>query len=78
MFKNSLQKKLRARFYITPKFGIEFDGVLIQCDKGEDGYSVFADVIAYPEESQPTPLKGDLYLRNGDIAFAQLVHNADN
>jgi hypothetical protein len=73
MFKNSLQKKLRSRFYVTPKFGIDFQGILIQCDKGEGGYSVFADVVAYPEESEPQPIKGELYIRNSEVAFTQLV-----
>lgn len=73
MFKNSLQKKLRSRFHVTPKFGLDFSGVLIQCDKGEDGYSVFADVVAYPEQADPEPIKGDVYVRNSQVAYSQLV-----
>lgn len=73
MFKNSMQKKLRSRFHITPDTGFDFEGILIQCDGGVDGYSVFADVIAYPEQAAPETIKGELYIRNSRVVFSQLV-----
>lgn len=75
MFKNSIQKKLRSRFYVTPKFGFgpDIEGILIASDKGESGYSVFTDVTAYPDEGNPEKIKGDLYVMNGHIACSQLV-----
>ena len=73
MFKNSLQKKLRSRFYVTPKSGLEFSGVLVKCDRGEDGYSVFVDAVAYPDNANPEPLAGEVYVLNAHIAYSQLV-----
>jgi hypothetical protein len=70
-----MQKKLRSRFYVTPKdgYGIDFDGVLIACDKGEAGYSVFVDVVAYPDQADAEKIKGEFYIMNGHVACSQLV-----
>lgn len=75
MFKNAMQKKLRKRFYVTPKdgYGIDFDGILIACDKGEDGYSVFINVVVHPDQAEPEELKGEYYIMNGHVACSQLV-----
>lgn len=73
MFKNAMQKKLRQRFYVTLKAGIPFDGVLIHSDKGDDGHSVYADVVAYPEGDNAQQVKGELYVPNTNIAYSQLV-----
>jgi hypothetical protein len=78
MFKNSIQKKLRSRFFVTPKSGIVFDGVLISSDRGEHGYSVFVDVVAYPDQANPERIKGELYILNANIAYSQLVSHADD
>lgn len=75
MFKNAMQKKLRQHFYVTPKegYGVDFDGVLIACDKGGDGYSVFTNVIAHPDGADPQEIKGEFYIMNGHVACSQLV-----
>lgn len=73
MFKNSMQKKLRSRFHITPDIGADFDGILTKCDWGDDGYSVFADVIVYPDGADPEKVEGDVYIKNSRVLYSQLV-----
>ncbi|BCP41440.1 hypothetical protein MINTMi27_15330 [Mycobacterium intracellulare] len=66
--KNLIQKKLRTRFHVTPKVGMQFSGVLV----GEDSsYAVFADVVAYPENASPEKCSGDIYIRHDNVAYVQ-------
>lgn len=78
MFKNAMQKKLRQRFFVTPKEGVHFSGVLIECDRDEDGFSVFTDVKVHVESQQPASAQGETYIRNSHIAYCQLVPNVDS
>lgn len=66
--KNLIQKKLRTRFHVTPKVGLQFSGVLIAEDST---YATFADVEVYPEASPPEKCSGELYIRHENVAYAQ-------
>jgi len=68
--KNLIQKRLRTRFHVTPRVGVQFSGVLIAEDSQ---YAVFADVVAYPEGGNPERAEGDLYIRHANIAYVQTV-----
>jgi hypothetical protein len=71
--KDALQKKLRQRFFVTPKSGLNFTGILIECDRREDGLEVYADVQVYPPDSNPEPVEGTTYIRHHNVAYAQLL-----
>lgn len=77
--KNALQKRLRQRFFVTPCSGLNFSGVLIESDRSETGYEVYADVIAYPPDSNPEAVEGLTYIRHANVAYVQEVppENAD-
>ena len=70
MFRNAFQKKLSQRFFVTPKSGVNFSGVLVKCDKGSDGHSVFADVKVHVE-GRTESATGTLYIRNDNVAYCQ-------
>ena len=72
--KNLIQQKLRTRFHVTPKVGLSFEGVLLAED---DTYAVFADVVAFPEDSGPEKCDGELYIRHANVAYIQTVKRAD-
>lgn len=70
-----LDTMLRKRFHVTPKVGLQFSGVLLDEDNER---SVWADVIAYPEDTDPQRTEGYLYLRHTNLAYMQTVPpNAD-
>lgn len=66
--KNLIQRKLRTRFHVTPRSGVQFSGVLIAEDAR---YAVFADVVAYPDDASLERVEGDLYIRHENIAYVQ-------
>lgn len=72
--KNLIQKRLCTRFHVTPKVGINFEGVLLQED---ETYAVFADVVAFPEDASPEKCDGELYIRHSNIAYVQTVTHAN-
>lgn len=65
-----LDTMLRKRFHVTPKAGLQFSGVLLDED---DTRSVWASVIAYPEDADPQRTDGYLYLRHANLAYIQTV-----
>ena len=71
MFKDALQKRLRRRFFVTPKSGLNFAGVLTEYDKGEFGYQVYSDVMVYPPDSNPEPVEGVTFIRHANVAYVQ-------
>lgn len=71
MFKTSLQKRLLQRFFVTPKSGVNFSGVLIHADKNEHGQTVFADVKVHMAGEEPDPAIGHTYIFNSNIAYVQ-------
>jgi hypothetical protein len=73
MFKNALQKRLRQRFFVTPTSGLNFAGVLTECDRDEFGYEVYQDVVVYPPDSSPEPVEGVTFIRHRNVAYAQLL-----
>lgn len=73
IFKNALRKRIRQRFFVTPRSGLNFSGVLVEFDRSENGYEVYADVVAYPPDSNPEPAKGLTYIRHSNVAYVQEV-----
>ena len=73
MFKNAMQKRLRQRFFVTPKSGLNFAGVLTEYDRDENGYAVYADCVVYPPDSTPEPVEGTTFIRHANVAYAQLL-----
>lgn len=73
--KNLIQRRLRTRFHVTPRVGMQFSGVLVAEDSV---YAVFADVIAYPDESSPEKVAGELFIRHNNLAYVQTVTHADD
>lgn len=73
--KNLIQKKLRNRFHITPRVGMQFSGVLVAEDSQ---YMQFADVVAYPDDGSPERVNGELYIRHTNVAYVQTVPYADD
>lgn len=74
--KDSIQKHLRERFYVTPKAGLNFSGVLI--DKCKN-YYVFADGKVHPADgSNPQALVGDVYIECENVAYLQRLPNANS
>lgn len=76
-YKNSIQKHLRERFFVTPKVGHNFSGVLISSCKE---YHVFADVTVYPPETDPQQANGEIYIKHspdgGNVAYCQRLPHA--
>lgn len=72
--KNLIQRRLRERFHVTPQVGTQFSGVLIAEDHT---YAVFASVVAYPDESAPEKVDGDLYVRHNNISYLQRLPDAN-
>ncbi len=68
MFNNSIKEHLCARFYVTPKTGHNFDGVLIQSDRG---YYVFADINVYPTGAESQKAQGELWIEKSNVAYLQ-------
>ena len=76
MFRKSLIRKcLRERFFVTPRYGDSFSGVLMAHDRA---HAVFTDVKVFPEGSNPEPVAGDVYIRHANIAYMQRLPNADD
>lgn len=76
IFNNSIAQHVCERFYVTPKTGQHFDGVLTQSDKA---YYVFADVKARPVDDDPQPVVGELWIEKSNVAYLQrLPHHADD
>lgn len=75
MFSNdSVQKHLRERFYVTPKAGLNFSGVLItKCKR----YYVFADGKIHPDDGNPQPVVGEIYIERDNVAYLQRLPNVD-
>lgn len=71
---NLIQQKLRERFHVTPKVGTQFSGVLISEDRL---YSVFADVIAYPDDGNPEKIAGEIYMPQDNVAYLQRLLDAN-
>lgn len=71
MFKNLIQRKLRARLLVTLHSGTHFSGVLLTHDKGEEGYSTFGDVKLHLPDKEPQSAQGELYVRNSKIEYWQ-------
>lgn len=67
--KNSVQRKLRNRFHVTPIKGLEFEGILIDSCRE---YHVFAKVTAYPDDV-PQSVDGELYIERSNVAYMQLL-----
>lgn len=65
---------LRERFHVTPKVGVQFSGVLVAEDRIR---SVYADVVAYPEDGVPEKVQGETYLRHDNLSYVQRLINAD-
>jgi len=53
---------------------MQFSGVLVAEDSV---YAVFADVVAYPDESSPEKVAGELFIRHSNVAYVQTVTHAD-
>lgn len=73
---NLIQEKLRQRFHVTPKHGLQFSGVLIAEDPE---YAVFADVVVYLDDDTPQKADGEeVYIRHSNVAYVQrLTPHAD-
>jgi hypothetical protein len=69
--KTSLQKRVLQRFFVTPKAGVNFSGVLIHADSSDRGQSVFADVKIHMPGENPEPVVGHTYIPNSNIAYVQ-------
>ena len=73
MFKTAFQKKVHNRFFVTPKVGLNFSGVLVKAGRAEKDWSTFVDVKAHLPNSSPEPLEGDMLIQNSNIAYAQII-----
>jgi hypothetical protein len=68
------KKKLRHRFFVTVRVGHNFAGVLLAEDRDQ---AVFGGVTVYPPETEPEKVVGDVYIRHDNVAYTQLVPDAD-
>ena len=71
--KDAVERRLRQRFFVTPKVGLNFAGVLTEYDKSEKGYQVYRDVVIYPPDSNPEPAEGETFIRHTNVACQQLL-----
>lgn len=71
MFKTSLQKRVHQRFFVTPKSGVNFSGVLLSADKDERGQTVFTDVKVHMPGEDPEACLGYTFIPNSNIAYVQ-------
>jgi len=77
LFKNSIQQHVRERFFVTPKVGMNFSGVLYSTCKH---YHVFVDVKIHPPDDKPQEVAGQLFIQhgqNGNVAYMQRLLNVD-
>ena len=75
--KNAFQRRVSRRFYVTPKAGVNFSGVLVRSDGHDDGHSVFADVKVHQDGREPESVVGELYIRNNNVAYVQEMPHVD-
>lgn len=73
MFKTALQKKVSHRFFVTPRAGVNFSGVLTKAGKKEHDWSTFVDVKAHLPNANPEPCPGEMFIQNSNIAYMQLM-----
>lgn len=73
--KNLIQKQLRERFFVTPKSGLNFSGVLLAADRS---YYHFAGVTAYPSDADPEPVDGDVFIERDNVAYLQRLTSAND
>jgi hypothetical protein len=70
-----MRKQLRERFFVTPKTGMNFSGVLLNSDRN---YYIFADVTVHPPDDEPQAVEGDLFIERGNVAYLQRQPHADS
>jgi hypothetical protein len=73
--KNLIKRQLRERFFVTPKSGMNFSGVLIDEDRN---HYVFAAVKVNPPDDDPQPVEGDVYIERGNVAYLQRLPHVDS